>query len=217
MRATTTIKPTATKKCKYCKDRFVKNPNRPLQFVCEPPKPCSWLYVKEQKKKNEDKKWRGEKKEMKDKLQTLGQMKNLLQPLVNKIARLIDNGQPCIATGKHEGKRNGGHYLSIGSNDTIRFNLHNIHIQSEQSNSYKSGDTLNYQAGIRRIYGQDYFNRLEGLKSIPAMHLTKDRIRELLPIARRIIKELEKSGEVYPPEKRIELRDHYNRELGIYI
>src|SRR5690606_23978318 len=35
-----------------------------------------------------------------------------VQPLINKIARLIDYGNPCIATGNFEGKMAGGHYTS---------------------------------------------------------------------------------------------------------
>ena len=58
-----------------------------------------------------------------------------LQPKINEISRLIDFGQPCIATGNTKGKMNGGHYISVGANRTLSLNLHNIHLQSEHSNT----------------------------------------------------------------------------------
>mgnify|MGYP003539733037 FL=1 len=88
---------------------------------------------------------------------------SVLQPVINEIARLIDFGQPCIAT-ENYGKENGGHYISVGANRTICINLHNIHIQSFESNHWKSGDTLKYQGGIRKVYGEDYLAFMDGLQ-----------------------------------------------------
>jgi len=81
-------------------------------------------------------------------LKTLSDWKRSLQTEINTIVRLIDNGYPCIATGRNTGKRNAGHYISVGSNDTIRFHLENIWVQSEESNTHQSGDTIKYQQGI---------------------------------------------------------------------
>lgn len=200
------------KKCKVCKDYF--EPQRGLQSVCS--YVCALKLAKEIESKSAAKKWQGEKKILKEKLKTASNWKQDLQVLINRIIRLIDYGQPCIATGSLNGKGNAGHYFGIGSNDTLRFNLHNIHIQSEHSNSYKSGDTLNYQAGIERIYGIEYLNFMNSLKSLKPIHLGVPEIKDAIIKCREIIKELEQKGYIYDAETRINLRKLYNEQIGIY-
>ena len=139
-----------------------------------------------------------------------------VQPIINEIARLIDYGQPCIATGKYEGKMNGGHYHAVGSNRTLALNLHNIHIQSFESNHFKSGDNLLYKEGLIKTYGLDYFERVESLKQIKPIKLTKDQLIEVKRTASEIRNMLK--SELYPKlqYERIFLREYYNSLLGIY-
>jgi hypothetical protein len=196
------------KKCKYCKQPFI--PDRPLQQV------CCYSHAIELKKLQDKKDWKKEKKVLKEKIKTKSDLKNELQPLINRIARLIDNNQPCIATGNLTGKRNGGHYISCGANDTIRFNLHNIHIQSEHSNKWRSGDSVRYKDGLIKIYGQDYFNFVDSLRLTDEIHLSKEDIAGLIPKARMIIKGLLKENLTYSFVERIILRNKYNLELGVY-
>lgn len=195
------------RKCKNCGQKY--NALKPLQTVC-----CLQCAI-ELKKKNDAKAWKKEKKVLKEKIKTKSDLKNELQPLINRIARLIDNNQPCIATGNLTGKRNGGHYISCGANDTIRFNLHNIHVQSEHSNKWKSGDTVRYKDGLIRTYGQEYFKFVDSLRLTDEIHLSKEDIAELIPKARKIIKELSENL-TYSSAERIELRNHINIELGVY-
>ena len=75
-------------------------------------------------------------------LMSLSKVKStMIQPKINELVRIIDNGQPCIATGNF-GKMNAGHFYHAGGSSQIRFNLHNIHIQSFESNHFKSGDAM---------------------------------------------------------------------------
>ena len=67
-----------------------------------------------------------------------------VQPKINEIARTIDYGQPCIASQRKSGKMAGGHRISVGSNRTTAINLHNIHVQSFESNSFRGGDERKY-------------------------------------------------------------------------
>jgi hypothetical protein len=139
-----------------------------------------------------------------------------VQPIINEIARLIDYGQPCIATGLYSGKMNGGHYHSVGSNRTLALNLHNIHIQGYHSNSWKGGDNMNYRLGLIRVYGQEYADMVESLKSTPALHLSKTdliMIKSKASIARVFLK---KNLIIRPPEARIIMRDEINQMIGIY-
>lgn len=208
------MKPTKIKlrKCKSCQTKF--EPLRPLQSVCSPK--CSYTYQALLKSNKKAKEMREETKIMKDKLITISEWKNLLQIPINTIIRLIDEGQPCIATGSTTGKRNAGHYISRGANDTIRFHLDNIHIQSEHSNSFNGGDTLRYQDGIKRIYGKEYFEFLETLKSIKPIKLSIEEIKEKILIAKSIVKDLKENNSTYDAETRLTLRAYYNELLGIY-
>lgn len=136
-----------------------------------------------------------------------------LQPEINKIARLIDYGNPCIATGNY-GKMNGGHYISVGANRTICLNLHNIFIQSFSSNHWKSGDPIKYQNGLIETFGKDYFEFVSSLSQHKPLHLSKSDMIEIRKKAKEIIKTIEEKHRT--PKQRIELRNEINTKLGIY-
>lgn len=201
------------KKCKICGTEFEK---KTIAHVVCCYNPCGVLFMASQNDKRIKKEWGKEKKELKEKIKTHSDYKKELQTLVNKIARIIDYGQPCIATGKLEGKRNGGHFIAVGSNDTIRFNLHNIHIQSEYSNTYKGGDNFKYCEGIERIYGIDYLERIKSLKSTLPIKLSIDELKLKIRLAKEIIKDIDIDYVWSNPKDRIEQREKFNNVLGIY-
>lgn len=201
------------KSCKQCKTKFT--PDRPLQMVCS--FKCSVEYTKANQAKKAKKDWVKEKAERKEKITTLSEWKGLLQEVINGIVRLIDKDMGCIATGTKTGKMNAGHYISRGSNDTIRFNLHNIHLQSEHSNSFNSGDTLRYQDGIIKMYGSNYLDLMNSLKSTKPINLTIETIKEKILIAKLIKKELIELGNTYSAAERIQLRHDLNQRIGIYL
>lgn len=169
------------------------------------------------KKGNEKRKkeWNKEKTKLKAELKTESQWLNDLQKLINKIARLIDYGQPCIATGNYKGKMNGGHFASVGSHPSIRFNLHNIHIQSEHSNNWKGGDNVRYSDGLERVYGDEYLDYVRGLRKTGKIGLSTEDIKEKIGIAKKIIKEFSEN-EIRNAAQRILLREECNARLGIY-
>jgi hypothetical protein len=59
-----------------------------------------------------------------------------------------------------------GHYYSVGSSPSLRFNCQNIHGQSKSGNMFKSGDLLNYRKGLINRYGCDYVNELDDFKML---------------------------------------------------
>ena len=140
---------------------------------------------------------------------------DVLQPNFNKIARLIDFGCTCIAT-NNGGKMAGGHRISVGANRSTALNLHNIHIQSFASNSWKGGDNIKYDIGIKERYGVEYLEFLNSLHKTPKTELIKSEMIEINIIALRICRELSKNKIHRTPQQRIELRNRYNIELGIY-
>lgn len=203
-------------RCLNCKTKFT--PIRFLQKFCtsEICIDASIIYAKEKVKSNNQKKWKAEKKELKEKLKTLSDFKKDLQVEINTIIRTIDEGYPCIATGTLEGKRNAGHYIGTKANPTIRFHLENIWIQSEHSNMWQSGDTLRYQQGIIKTFGSDYLDYMNSLQQTPLIRLTADDIKERISIARGIIKWLKLQNRQFTVEERISLRKEFNKKIGIY-
>lgn len=140
-----------------------------------------------------------------------------VQPLINKIARLIDNGNPCIATGNFEGKMAGGHYTSVGSNRTICLHLHNIFLQSFHSNVWNGGDDKRYREGLINTFGEDYLNFVEGLKAHRPIKLSKEDLVDIKKKAQKIVNDLEKTQSTLTPKERISMRNTVNIELGIYM
>jgi len=169
--------------------------------------------AKEKKAKQE---YTKEKLEAKEKLKTISEWKKELQIEINSIVRAIDKGYPCIATGSFDGKVNAGHYIGTLANPTIRFHLENIWLQSEHSNTWKSGDTIRYQQGIVSLYGKDYLEYMNSLQSIEPIKLSIQDVKEKIPIARSILKWIKLQDRKFSLEERISLRRKFNNDLGIY-
>lgn len=139
-----------------------------------------------------------------------------LQPTINRLARAIDFGNPCIATERMSGKMNGGHFIHAGVNKTLSVNLHNIHIQTFESNHHRSGDLIKYREGIIKVYGSEYLDFMEGLRACPAINPTKDDLKRWNSAAKKIVAQIERERVIRSPRERIELRNECNRQLGIY-
>jgi len=200
------------KKCKSCKNEY--QPVYKLQTCCSVG--CAIQYTKERSKITERKKWAMEKKEIKEKIKTASDYRKELQTVINSIVRLIDKGCGCICTGAKTGKQNAGHYLPVGAFPAVRFNLHNVHLQSEHSNTYKHGDIHNYQFGIIKTYGEDYLELMNSLKKYPPLNLSKFELKEKIKICREIEKDLKKEDKEYSAEERMELRELLNKKINIY-
>ena len=207
-------------RCKNCKEKF--EPKFFLQKYCEKVD-CKVKYAmsvvakqKEDNLKKAKKESAHEKQVLKEKLKTLSDWKKEFQTEINSIVRTIDKGYPCIATNTTNGKMNAGHYIGVGANDTLRFHLENIWIQSEHSNSWKSGDTIRYQNGIVATFGKDYLEYMNSLQQIKPIKLTIEDVKEKIPIARGILKWLKLQDRKFTIEERISLRQEFNQKIGLY-
>lgn len=140
----------------------------------------------------------------------------ILQPNINKIVRLIDYGQKCIAHNKIPKKKNAGHFHSVGSNRTLSLNLHNIFLQSEYSNKYKGGDDKNYIRGLIREFSVEYYEYIDQLRQHPVIKLSVNEMKQINKIALGIIKELDTDLKVLTSAERILKRNKYNEKLNIY-
>ena len=199
-------------RCKQCKDKFC--PKFFNQKFCLEKDEC----IKAHSEKAKADKWKFEKKELTEKLMTHSDYCNLLQPIINEIARLIDKDVPCISSLRSEGKMAGGHRWSVGSNANLRFNLLNIHQQCFAENSYKSGNPDGYDHGLSTLYGDVYVDEVHSLKlKYPLMKWSIPELIHAKARASKINKELKSLDMTYSHGVRIELRKKFNNIIGLYI
>jgi hypothetical protein len=156
---------------------------------------------------------------MKENVKTKSDYEKELQKEINTIVRLIDKDQVCISTLKPlNAKFDAGHFYSVGSTPSLRFNLNNIFAQSVYANQYLSGDQINFLSGLSQLYGENYKEYVLNLKSVyKELKLHIYEIKDKIKIAREIVKELKEQNEVYDADTRRFLRNIYNLRIGIYL
>ena len=138
-----------------------------------------------------------------------------LQVKINYIIRLIDKGLPCLARNIKAKQIHAGHVFARGGNQTIRYNLHNIHRQSAQSNHYQNDDGL-LREGLINEYGQDYMNFIGELRQTPTLKYSNDQYKEFTKKASKIALRIKQINEPYNKLERIDIRNKVNIDLGIY-
>ena len=155
------------RKCKYC-----KKPTREY-IVVNMSAFCSFdeavKYASENKskgaaiiKKYDDKKHAKRKKEFQAndrKIRVPAAQKEF-----NAFIRARDEKLPCISCGRfHEGRYDAGHYKSVGSSPSIRFEEDNCHKQCHWNcNINLSGNIENYRINLIKKIGLDKVEWLEG-------------------------------------------------------
>lgn len=165
-------------------------------------------------------------KKAREKTQTLQQkradkkyIKPKLQEVVNSIARLIDYGLPCLATGRVPEKMHGGHVFSVKNNEHIRFNLHNIHRQSLQSNYFEAHDAL-MREKLAEEYGDEYYENLVRLKRETVLKPTGKELAEAYERALKGRRELRAANKALNSprsvKERIKLRNEMNAKINLY-
>ncbi len=208
---------TKGKVCKNCKDPF--DQQRFGQVVCG--YTCSIPYSKkleEKKKQDNEKIDRKRVKEEKEKIKTLSQLKQDLQPIVNHIARLIDNGYSCISCGG-TGKMSAGHFWSTGSYDHLRFHLENIWNQDFHCNNHKGGAPREYIDSIGKIFGARYKSYIydDIRRRFNDLRFDRLMITEAIKVARVERNALKRADKTYILGARIEKRREINEKIGIYV
>ncbi|MCK0201346.1 recombination protein NinG [Ornithobacterium rhinotracheale] len=140
------------KKCKVCKRNFVQKYGS-LQVVCS--YQCAIKLQKRKQREND--------KRRRDALKTHGQWLKELQKVFNAYIRERDKDKPCISCGKapHLGKRDAGHYYSVGARADIRFNEDNVHAQCVTCNQHKHGNLIEYRKGLIQRIGEERVNALD--------------------------------------------------------
>jgi len=177
------------KKCanKDCRASFT--PDRPFITWCSPE--CGTVIANAKIAHQNALRAKKERKEYKDAKEKQKSRRDWLreaQQVFNSYIRARDEGKPCISCGSHTGKKNAGHYLSVGSCPELRFEPLNVHLQCEKCNSYLSANLIKYRIELFSRIGKDGVEYLEGphqpkkysledLKSIKALY--KSKLKEL--------------------------------------
>jgi len=168
-----------------------------------------------------EKKARKEKIEGRKRLMTVSDYEGKLQTEINAIIRLIDNGHNCMSclNDKTNKRLNAGHYHSVGSNHSLRFNLMNIWAQCHDCNGMNSGNTIGYNKGLIRIYGKEFQEYVEYQLPLdyPYMKFRIDQLVEAKKIASAIKLSLQKENRIYTNLERKEMRIEFNTKIGIYL
>jgi len=139
-----------------------------------------------------------------------------LQSKINQIVRFIDKDELCLAKGIFARQFHAGHIFSRGSNPTIKYNLHNIHRQSAQSNHFQNDDGL-LREGLMNEYGIDYYNFVSELRRTPVFKRSNEEYKDLYRFACKLFNEISKDCKSYPKViDRIMARNEINLKLNIY-
>ncbi len=199
-----------------CGKKYEVNPKYPL-FPC-----CSMEHGYEYQKLLKQKK---EAKELNDRIKVMKvdthakENKKALQDEVNKLSRIIDAyfGFGCIDCNlpldKEKHQIDACHFISRGSNSTLKYNLHNLHSGHNHCNVYNPSHEGNYEQGLFRRYGNDYLTMVEGLPlKYKEVHLSNFEIVEKLKIVRVLIR----TFGTYKFNNAIEVRNLFNTIIGIY-
>lgn len=215
------------KKCRICSQKFTPRFST-TQPVCEDVQ-CIIEYTRQQREKKEAKDLREQKKKAKIEAKEWfekkkkakielypSKNKGYLQYEINKLSKLIDDrfDYKCICCGREYGKqKDAAHYSSVGSNSTIRFNLHNIHTSDSYCNNYSNTHVSGYYDGLIKRYDQKYadFVKYE-LPKTPVIKLLPNEVHEKLTIVRQLIKNFD----TYVFKDGKEGRDIFNKVIGIY-
>ena len=199
------------RKCKNCKELFMQR--RSLQYLCSPK--CAIQYANKKVKVKVEKDWNKEKKAIKVNTH-VRENKKQLQSQINLLARKIDAyfHYDCIDCGKPYGKQvDGAHFESVGSNSTLRYNLHNIHSARSYCNKYSDKHHEGYKQGLVKRYGAEYLELVEGLKlKYKTIDLSNQDIADKLAIVRR----LNRDFDTFSLTDGISARNLFNEIIGIY-
>lgn len=140
-----------------------------------------------QKQKLDDKiKW----KEKKESLKTLQDYLKELQILVNTFVRLRDRNKRCISCNKPlKAKFDAGHFFSVGSYPSVRFDLTNIHGQCVHCNQFLHGNVHEYRKNITKRITEQELDELI-LKCQSPANFMKHEVIEMMEEIKKKIKEL---------------------------
>jgi len=207
-------------KCKTCGDKYEQyqfNNKWCKKIDCQTSK-AMFLLDKQKKKK---KKLVTEEKRKNRYITHPKEEKAKLQAEINKLSKMIDKKfgyVNCIDCNKPLDHIDAGHYIAVGSNATLRYNLNNIHSQRRGCNrdSARMGSRhTGYYKGLIERYGLNYAEKIDTKlqHKYKYLGLMNKEISDKLTIVKSLIKNFDsynfKNSEI--------MREMFNKLIGIYV
>ncbi len=182
------MKPDPLASCTVCGKAYMRRTS--LQSVCSVK--CATGVAKASRKARQeaDKAQRAALAKRRESLKSRGEWAREAQAAFNAWIRSRDDGKGCISCGTHNGKKNAGHFRSVGAAPELRFNEMNVHLQCERCNTYLSGNLLEYRARLIDRIGLAEVEKLEGPHE--TRKYTIPELREIKETYRAKLRELQK-------------------------
>jgi ribosomal protein L44E len=131
------------------------------------------------------------KKQKKEQVISIADLKKSVQRAFNKFIRLRDKDLPCVSCQKWSDKFDAGHYINQGSTGALRYNEDNVHKQcSFKCNNNLSGNKIEYRISLVKKIGVEKVEWLEQHRT-DTKHWQREELEELLTTYKEKIKELE--------------------------
>ncbi len=138
-----------------------------------------------------------------------------LQDLINRIVRAIDYNVKCIYCGENDVKA-ACHFTSVGSNNSIRFNLHNAFGGDFNCNGIDS--RKQFSKSLEKVYSKNYAHYVENLPSLyPEIKLSVHDLDIATKNAKLFLDMILERTDIKTPEDRIKARTEGNKFIGIYL
>lgn len=178
-------------RCKKCKEKF-ETRFTTLEKYCWNPE-CKTVEALEKlskQKKAAEKKQRQNLKERKKAIETVSQLANRVQKLVNEYVRHRDAGKPCISCNKIlTGKFDAGHYYNMNNHWNLRYDLQNIWGQCVRCNRSLHGNLIEYRKKLVAQIGEKGLQRLDSECHV-IRKFTKPELYEIMDEFKMKLKEI---------------------------
>lgn len=157
---------------------------------------CAHALVRAKREKEEQRQRSEQRKKDRERLRDLKPLKWFharTKFAVHKYIRTRDRDEPCISCGAHYAAQwDAGHYVSVGSDSSLRYDFNNIHKQCSMCNQHLSANLIRYRQNLIPKIGEPEVLRLEGPQ--PVHKWTREELEEIAKTAKRLTRELEKES-----------------------
>ena len=159
-------------KCQICKEKFKQV--RFLQKVCLNHSAKELAdHGREKRKEIKDKEHKKLKREFYD--NDIKTRKAGAKKACHDYIRARDKGKLCPCCNEPLGDTfHAGHFLESGNNPAIRYDEDNIHGQRVYCNTFRGGNPVGYEKGLRERIGDKRVDRLFSMKGDPVKRTAED-------------------------------------------
>ena len=178
---------TTTRRCSMCR----KKVNAECAVFAGIKAFCCWEHLfewtkTESARKLAEKSRRKEITEQRKRLSRRSEVLRKAQMAFNLYIRVRDQNKPCICCARPlegdaiGGRYDCGHYRSVGSCNSLRFDTRNAHGQLKYCNNYLGGNVVEYRKGLIRRFGQQFVEDLEN--DTTTRKMTKDYLERIAKV-----------------------------------